>query len=178
MPSWRATAALGRPTIVPSPTLRQTRRRDLPDAAICVQKVDVQCVLQFTLLLALSCVLHRLASRVIHRRESSNNDLANNNLSNRSCLTPQVTVPIHHITPHTPARVPVARCARVCRGRSPQDDVPSPLAFLSLCSLVRLPISTRAEAIAMLVLRSLATAPIMILPQVHLRKPCYDFYFL
>ena len=59
------------PTIVPSPTLRQTRRRDLPDAAICVQKVDVQCVLQFTLLLALSCVLHRLASRVIHRRESS-----------------------------------------------------------------------------------------------------------
>ena len=52
-------------------TLRQTRSRDWPETAIRVQKVDVQCVLQFTLLLALSCVLHRLASRVIHRRESS-----------------------------------------------------------------------------------------------------------
>lgn len=48
-------------------TLRQTRSRDWPETAIRVQKVDVQCVLQFTLLLALSCVLHRLASRVIHR---------------------------------------------------------------------------------------------------------------
>ena len=36
-------------------------------AAICVQNVDVQCVLQFTLIHAAGCVLHRRTSRVIHR---------------------------------------------------------------------------------------------------------------
>ena len=36
-------------------------------AAICVQSVDVQCVLQFTLIHAAGCVLHRRTSRVIHR---------------------------------------------------------------------------------------------------------------
>ena len=36
-------------------------------AAICVQSVDVQCVLQFTLVHAAGCVLHRRTSRVIHR---------------------------------------------------------------------------------------------------------------
>ena len=34
---------------------------------MCVQDVDVQCVLQFTLSNAASCALHRRASRVIHR---------------------------------------------------------------------------------------------------------------
>ena len=38
-------------------------------AAICVQNVDVQCVLQFTLIHAAGCVLHRHTSRVIHRSE-------------------------------------------------------------------------------------------------------------
>ncbi len=40
-----------------------------PPAAMCVQNADVQCVLQFALILAFGCVLHRRASRVIHRRE-------------------------------------------------------------------------------------------------------------
>ena len=40
-----------------------------PTAAMCVQDVDVQCVLQFTLILAASCALHRHTSRVIHRLE-------------------------------------------------------------------------------------------------------------
>ena len=48
-------------------TLRQTCSRDGPESAIRVQKVDVQCVLQFALTIASCCVLHRLASRVIHR---------------------------------------------------------------------------------------------------------------
>ena len=65
-----AAQARARAANAPTPTLRQTHRRDWPDGAMRVQKVDVQCVLQITLLLALSCVLHRLASRVIHRRES------------------------------------------------------------------------------------------------------------
>ena len=36
---------------------------------MCVQDVDVQCVLQFTLIHAASCALHRRTSRVIHRIE-------------------------------------------------------------------------------------------------------------
>ena len=50
-----------------SPTLRRAWPRDGPEAAICVQDVDVQCVLQFTLIHAASCALHRRTSRVIHR---------------------------------------------------------------------------------------------------------------
>ena len=41
----------------------------LPEAAMCVQDIDAQCVLQFTLIHAAGCALHRLASRVIHRLE-------------------------------------------------------------------------------------------------------------
>ena len=36
---------------------------------MCVQGVDDQCVLQFSLSNASCCALHRLASRVIHRSE-------------------------------------------------------------------------------------------------------------
>ena len=39
----------------------------IPGAAMCVRSVDDQCVLQFTLVLAAGCVLHRRTSRVIHR---------------------------------------------------------------------------------------------------------------
>lgn len=39
------------------------------EAAICVQDVDVQCVLQFTLIHAAGCALHRHTCRVIHRLE-------------------------------------------------------------------------------------------------------------
>lgn len=38
-----------------------------PVAAICVQEVDVQGVLQFTLIHTVGCALHRHTSRVIHR---------------------------------------------------------------------------------------------------------------
>lgn len=41
----------------------------LPEVAICVQDFDVQCVLQFTLINAAGCALHRHTSRVIHRVE-------------------------------------------------------------------------------------------------------------
>lgn len=49
------------------PTLRQAWPRAKPEAAICVQDVDVQCVLQFTLISADGYALHRRTSRVIHR---------------------------------------------------------------------------------------------------------------
>lgn len=52
-----------------SPTLRQAWLRELPEAAMCVQDIDVQCVLQFTLIHAAGCALHRHTSRVIHRLE-------------------------------------------------------------------------------------------------------------
>ena len=38
---------------------------------MCVQDIDVQCVLQFTLIHAAGCALHRHTSRVIHRLEVS-----------------------------------------------------------------------------------------------------------
>ena len=50
-----------------SMTLRQALNEDKLRSAICVQNIDVQCVLQFTLSLAFCCVLHRHMSRVIHR---------------------------------------------------------------------------------------------------------------
>jgi hypothetical protein len=43
--------------------------REDAGAAMCVRSVDDQCVLQFTLVHAAGCVLHRRTSRVIHRRE-------------------------------------------------------------------------------------------------------------
>lgn len=59
------------PREISNPTLRRAWPRDLPGAAICVQDVDVQCVLQFTLIHAAGCALHRHTSRVIHRLELS-----------------------------------------------------------------------------------------------------------
>lgn len=41
----------------------------VPEAAICVQDLDVQCVLQFTLINAAGCALHRRTNPVIHRQE-------------------------------------------------------------------------------------------------------------
>jgi len=49
------------------PTLRQAWSRKRSITAICVQDVDDQCVLQITLIHAVCCALHRLASQVIHR---------------------------------------------------------------------------------------------------------------
>ena len=47
-----------------------------PAAAICVQDVDVQGVLQFTLIHAVGCALHRRTSRVIHCLEYYHSHLA------------------------------------------------------------------------------------------------------
>lgn len=53
-------------------TLRRTRSGPRGvRTAICVQNANDQCVLQFTLLLAAGCVLHRRTSRAIHHRELS-----------------------------------------------------------------------------------------------------------
>ena len=41
----------------------------IPKTAICVQVIAAQYILQFTIVIALCCALHRFASRVIHRSE-------------------------------------------------------------------------------------------------------------
>lgn len=41
----------------------------IPEAAICVQVIAAQYILQFAIVIALCCALHRFASRVIHRSE-------------------------------------------------------------------------------------------------------------
>ena len=41
----------------------------IPKAAICVQVIAAQYILQFAIVIALCCALHRFASRVIHRSE-------------------------------------------------------------------------------------------------------------
>ena len=58
-------------TIGIQPTLGQAWLWDGPTAAICVQDVDVQGVLQFTLIHTVGCALHRHTSRVIHRSKLS-----------------------------------------------------------------------------------------------------------
>ena len=49
------------------PTLNRAWPRERPRAAMCVRSVDDQGVLQFTLIHAVGCVLHRRGSRAIHR---------------------------------------------------------------------------------------------------------------
>lgn len=41
----------------------------IPETAICVQDIAAQYILQFAIVIALCCALHRSASRVIHRSE-------------------------------------------------------------------------------------------------------------
>ena len=55
------------------PTLIQTKPRERPKAAICVRKSSARRVLHFTPFIAASCVLHRLANRVIHRLQLYSN---------------------------------------------------------------------------------------------------------
>ncbi len=41
----------------------------IPETAICVQVIAALYILQFAIVIALCCALHRSASRVIHRSE-------------------------------------------------------------------------------------------------------------
>ena len=72
-----------------SATLRRTRPGPRgARAAMCVRNADDHCVLQFTLVLAAGCVLHRRTSRVIHRRE----------LSRFVCWGSSLSLaPVHHL---------------------------------------------------------------------------------
>ena len=103
-------------------------------AVMYVRNIDDLCILQFTPTLASGRVLHRPASRVVHRRKCS---LAPSRFGN---------------LPRGAARAGLSLV--VTESSKYFSSGPKPLSF---------------------VLRSFVS---MILPQVHLRKPCYDFYFL
>lgn len=57
----------------------------VPEAAICVQDIDVQCVLQFTLINAAGCALHRRTNQVIHRQECFSVRRSDTTASGRWC---------------------------------------------------------------------------------------------
>jgi hypothetical protein len=180
---------------------------------MCVQDVDVQCVLQFTLLHAAGCALHRHTSRVIHRLElylefaifrsptsaynyvhalsvqrpyierrkkrrhtgaTSERQLVLRTVASvRHVGSPNAAHPFVRKRRQTPGQVPrrahnrVIFDTRTAIGFSGRPRPPlSVQRFASYSSRVAKTIDTD-ERIS-----------VMILPQVHLRKPCYDFYFL
>ena len=213
------------------PTLRRAWPRDQPEAAMCVQGVDVQCVLQFTLIHAAGCALHRRASRVIHcpklfqnfvfyfpparRRSAIKTEWleAKNGLEEKRFVTPGraaaraeplfqavFAAPAKELGERaqsapgrerrgaatlsrprpvvererratlssSPRRRPRNRGAdwRATPGRTPVANAAASRHFTGACFLsFRFPMNSKRQTI-------------MILPQVHLRKPCYDFYFL
>ena len=233
-----------------SPTLRRAWPKDGPLAAICVQSVDVQCVLQFTLIHAAGCVLHRRTSRVIHRlklflffsfqsgrascsahargmrgelvasnRKIGKNEKAANRKTkkargrhpstrptglfkpsptdgrplqkkgNESFLPPptqgereraavsvgfpcrkcrRLSYPREKRARHPEqARYPTVTVFRVAGRPKRENFKPGQTLRTSTLSVSHLPSFTDDCGVA-----------VMILPQVHLRKPCYDFYFL
>ena len=185
---------------------------------MCVQDVDVQCVLQFTLLHAAGCALHRHTSRVIHRLElykslrrisslapskqralsvyrpyiceldvkkkrragrrargspffePSHSGRHHSTRANRSSPRPQ---PVRDRPAANGTGTPTRSNNRVRKDRETRSTVQAdrdrPLSVRVSCGFDR-PTQQRA-------LRR-AAQTVMILPQVHLRKPCYDFYFL
>ena len=207
----------------------------IPEAAICVQDIDVQCVLQFTLLHAAGCALHRHTSRVIHRLELYRVHLSQTGRCRRRRRRSRLfaygksTVVCVEIEKQARGATFHRRGGRFfepsqSRGRhrptgrwqrSAKDNAAAAKARDDLCRPSaahpdRQETTERARYPATLqpstgvqrrrrgshtrsivhwrcpyvscVLVCFAAAreqdTVMILPQVHLRKPCYDFYFL
>ena len=175
---------------------------------MCVQGIDAQCVLQFTLIHAAGCALHRLASRVIHRPEWSFWFFV---FLLQSLAFPFVNARFVFVSmwsaektraPRLQARDSIARRRRRACVRRMQIVRPSllPRAMCgseltprpSFGSGGHLETGTWAQLHAcarfyfffanfvrsLCLFRFVFSLSVMILPQVHLRKPCYDFYFL
>ena len=162
-------------------------------------KCRCSCVLQFTRRRAVSCVLHRPTSQVIHcavlyslliRRHFCpllSFSLKQNSFHvsfNRELYNPETggerTLSGLHRTSPNPSHRPNAKSLTVkaprsqCCSRTQTGEQPTAP-----------PICRRSSERGGLprgcfdfLSPKLLEKPIMILPQVHLRKPCYDFYFL
>lgn len=185
----------------------------MPEAAICVQDIDVQCVLQFTLIHAAGCALHRHTSRVIHRQELSCFYLLSFREQRRARPEASDRAPLSfeplHLSYHNddvkreclrgvrpgdrrrffkPRQIrPASKGTRILRLRtlcncgyvSTTIYDASPRRSVASRGFTRN--SNRSDDIERhftQVKCNFSHFTLMILPQVHLRKPCYDFYFL
>ena len=148
----------------PNVDTRQARIRNMRSKCRC------SCVLQFTRHLRVSSVLHRPLSQMIHCivlylvfRQTSLS--AFKKLTNLKLTALQGEITVHAVHGQTPADKQSARpepCYRTDTQVGPQE--------LTTFVVESREISTLSSM--------KPDKPIMILPQVHLRKPCYDFYFL
>ena len=201
---------------------------------MCVRNADDHCVLQFTLILAAGCVLHRRTSRVIHRQELFWQKVISHSGGYSVCRSPGMTAPVvlgaeyvqrprreprrcgdrSPLLARPPPPLGGGRDARVgpvvgpgaVRPRRPfSGPQPAPGPRGAFETEPRRPGAPDAvgRPAPRRRLRSPAWATpnyasrhhvwpsprggegrgslpfsLMILPQVHLRKPCYDFYFL
>lgn len=178
---------------------------------MCVQDIDVQCVLQFTLLHAAGCALHRHASRVIHRSEfcqvhlsqtdcraatiDADDDRKSTVDTKREMTRRRAGRPAYEHPFFKPSHAPTGHAlpdgvrsaidnrAAPIRVRYPATPQPSNIGappergFHARRTTPRCPYAS-FESFANDDFRRTSRDTVMILPQVHLRKPCYDFYFL
>lgn len=144
-----------------------------------VRKISAQCVLQFTPSLAAGCVLHRPASRVIHCSESFFFFQLRIRLRDdrkKVCELCELEAFIDGKTepkpsfgserfsePRTTRWHPLERWLPLRGKRRPSDRSPRSWLRGGTACPRRRPAVCRTAA------------PIMILPLVHRRKPCYDF---
>ena len=186
-----------------------------------VRNVDDQGVLQFTLIHAVGCVLHRRASRAIRRLQLFRVFVISTSSASVSSLgsgeeSEEGKVRENSHIPGGPRRDSLMRARRRARKAPGEPHTDSNGVLSKKISESRLPLATRNGAgLGYKALRYKALLPpsgirlfrrvrdgprtvevkcddhltwssrnfdaeisIMILPQVHLRKPCYDFYFL
>ena len=136
-------------------------------------KCRCSCVLQFTRHLGVSSVLHRPLSQMIHCivLYLAFSDLASERFEKRTNF--KLDIPTrgdHKLRPKGQSHRQETSRQTIDQPRAvlPVEHT-SPAARTSDKPLV--PRSYRCS-------NTRLDKPIMILPQVHLRKPCYDFYFL
>ena len=159
-------------------------------------------VLQFTFRRAVSCVLHRPPSQVIHCRVlfsqklqhrsarlgkhstmvwfTSHHGVSTSNPSSRRRYLCSSTYPLAQVIgalhlklrpleskgSHWGSDIAVHSVAEPCRRAQIQRRIqPASQPYAS-------------QGLAVNLTSQRSKQPLMILPQVHLRKPCYDFYFL
>ena len=156
-----------------------------PVAAMCVRKSSARRVLQFTPINAASCVLHRPASQVIHRLQLCFRFDQKKIKTSVPTLLARFRRSQYHIglfsVKKTSAPKPSGLGLCFCRtlgGINPDDKRPgqSTAEFKSAdASFVRLSAPAARPGPTE---KAKSLYSLMILPQVHLRKPCYDFYFL
>ena len=136
-------------------------------------KCQCSCVLQFTRHLRVSSVLHRPLSQMIHCivLYLAFSDLASERFEKRTNF--KLDIPTrgdHKLRPKGQSHRP-----ETSRQTIDQPSTVLPVKHTSLTARTSdkplVPGGYRCS-------NTRLDKPIMILPQVHLRKPCYDFYFL